>query len=211
MSLFSVSITFRTKNAERLAMLQARCADFTEPMTQIVKEWAVGNRQKFAAARGMEDNGVQQLGGPYWEPLKAGNLNSYLAGGSRGVSRYQRWKRRMGMQDWLMVATGNLMKALTTEGFEQSVGPQGAVFGTPTDETDANAAKYNSEKRQVIFLGRGDRNMIRRNIKNYLSFGPGYEDVLADRSSRRYGLEQDAARMDMEFAAVAGGGKVDLS
>ena len=114
------------------------------------------------------------------------------------------------MADWLMVATGNLMNALTTDGFESEVNAQAAVFGTPKDETDAAAAAYNSASRPTIFLGRGDRNMVRRQIQRYLSFGPGYESVVADRSARRYALEQEMAQMDVDFAQTVGG-KVDLA
>lgn len=186
MTTFTFSFRFTTNNVDRLEKLQARCMDFSEPLLRIVSEWALGNKRKFAASRGNESTGVQQFDDVFWEPI---------------TSAYAKSKRRKGQADWLMVATGSLMQSLTTEGaFGQYVDEKHAQFGTPMDSEDADKAMYNAQSRRVIFLSRGDRLMIKREIKNYLNFGPGYRDALADIAARKVALEQESAQMAVDFA-----------
>ena len=204
MANFTVSMLIRTKNLEKLGEIQARLKDFSIPLSNIIGEWAADNKRKFAASRGAEDTGADEPPS-FWDPLKT-DLNAFLAGGRKRLS-YQIWKRRKGMPDWLMVATGALMESLIGRGnFGEYVDESKAVFGTPLDPKDAMKAAYNFEKRPTIFLGRDDRNMIRRQFQQYLSMGDNYKELLLSASSRKYDLEQEFKALDMRLAQVAANG-----
>jgi len=183
------SLTFRfavtSKNAERLPELAARCSDFSAPLASIVGEWGRSNAAKFDLSRGMEESGVYEDADTYWDRL---------------TPPYMKQKRRKGMPDWLMVATGSLMNSLTTDGgYAEYVDAHQAVFGNPLDPEDALKAAVQSPFRRVIFLNQKDRLAIVRELKNYLGFGDNYKDLLFARGAAAVGTRAEQAAMDVDF------------
>lgn len=189
----SFTITLATGEEALLPELAARVKDFSPVFTNIIKEWSDHNREKFELGEGMESTGVyqDQANDLYWDPL---------------TPAYARAKARKGFSDHLMVRTGELERALTSEGgFGQYVDASRAVFGTPIDPEDAIKVSGNWESRQAIFLDAADRAMIDREVARYLNLGDGYRDILFARGVARAEARAEEARMDMEFAEVLAG------
>lgn len=197
MAHFTVKLSLASRNMERLDELASRLKDFTVPLSNIIGEWARGNTRKFDAAVGAELSGADEPP-TQWEPVT-------LAYYKQKHGPVQRGNRTM-FPDWLMVRTGDLMRSLTQRGlFAEFFDATKAVFGTPLDPEEAAKASYNFAKRPTVFLGRSDRNMIRREFQDYLSLGANYKDALFAGASRRYALQKEMQILDMEFAEAVSG------
>jgi hypothetical protein len=184
-ALFTLKVDVRTRNAGQLYELWSRLQDFSVVFANIIAEWARGNERKFDAAMGQEASGVAQPP-VVWEALTPG---------------YMKRKRREGYPDALMQRTGALRDALTARGaFAEFIDAHRAVFGKPLDPDAAAHAAYNRDTRPTIFLGRSDRQMIRREVSRYLNFGGDYKHVMFDRASRASVLQAETAQMDIDFA-----------
>lgn len=183
-------IAVATKNAELLPELEGRLADLSPAFHAIIIEWARLNADKFAAAAGREAGGAEIDPLVYWEPL---------------ASSTRRAKRRQGQPDAIMVATGQLLRAMTNPDLMfQNVDAESAVFGSPLDPEDAAKVAYNWSSRQVVFLSTTDQNVIRRIIKDYLSMGPNFEEIRFARGLAIAEARRNMAAMDAEFSSVAG-------
>ena len=175
------------------AEIAQRVRDFSIPFAAIVAEWAKSNVAKFIAGKGSESSGFS--GGPLtparWEPL---------------TENYRRSKERAGFANWLMVRTGNLMQSLTDESnFAQFIDANRVVFGAPLDAEAADAAMYNRDKRNTIFLSETNRLSIKRELSNYINFGENYKQFLFARAGALSRMRKEMKTMDIDFADAAGG------
>lgn len=170
-----VSFSFKLliKDVGILRSAADRAADLSPVFEQIMDEWAAGNVEKFAKAEGAENTGVEQDRDNFWQPLSSYSDGSSDVMGVYGVKKrgsYQEWKRRRGMPDWLMVATGSLKESLTSpEGFGRVATPTEASFGVPYEQEDMNKILWNWQTRQALFLGDDDRRMIENDIFQYIN------------------------------------------
>jgi hypothetical protein len=207
MGLFSFRLEMKTTNMERFDTLQERLSDFSTVFTNIIENWAKGNKQKFAAGKFAESTGVYVDSQIFWEPVTQGYYNQKHAG--LFANRLRMSKKKRTYPDWLMVRTGDLMNSLTSTGpggFSKFVSAHEAIFGRPLSSEDADKAMFNKEKRPSIFIGRSDRLMIEAEMKHYLSLGERYKGILEGRASirsaRRKALLNQSARIDVEFQEV---------
>jgi len=192
MGTFKLRIKYDLNLAE-CAEIAQRVRDFSIPFASIVAEWARGNVEKFDAGKGSESSGFSggSLTPLRWEPL---------------TEKYRRAKERAGFANWLMVRTGNLMQSLlNVSGFAQFVDAHRVIFGAPIDAEAADAAMYNREKRNTIFLGESDRLGIKRELQNYISFGENYKQFLFSRAGRMVALKKEVLSMDLNFSEAVNG------
>lgn len=185
------AVTFKLEldlvRASMLYELRERLADFSPMLNAAVSEWAVSNKDKFEASRGAEATGVSFSPEPTWEPLQSKD--------------YVFQKRRQGFPDWLMVRTGELKTALTTEGgYFRKVDPTMAVFGSPNDPEDAIKVKGNWGMRQVLFLDSEDMKTIERMWNDYITLGPEFQSI---RKAAAYAALENK-RMDSEMTMIVG-------
>lgn len=198
---FSIKTRIVTKNLSILDEVNARLKDFSIPLSNIVAQWAKGNKRKFAAAKGKENTGASgtDLDPAVWQPLmqSLGRMSqiekrAYFEWGQKDMGTpYQRWKRKHGMPNWLMVATGSLLQSLSSRGmFGEFIDNARAVFGQPLDPEDSDKARYNYKKRPTIFLSLSDRLMVKAQFQNYLNLGGNYRDLLFARAGRLKALQE---------------------
>lgn len=177
-------IQTRASGFEFLPELKARCADLSPAYQNIIALWAAHNLEKFARGEGAEAIGVDQGANVWWEALLPATSKA---------------KRRHGWPDSIMVATGELRQALSSEElFAQYVTANQAVFGTPLDDEEQKKVGYNWMKRPTIFLDQQDKLAIQREIGNYLNMGADYRDLIAQ-------AEQAVlanANMEAELSAI---------
>ena len=160
----SFKISLFVKNEQILPEIAERVKDLSPAFDNIIEQWARGNKRKFDEARGQEAYSVDQGGGVWWDFL---------------TYDYRKRKRREGFPDWLMVKTGALRDQMINQwGFDREVTPESAVFGSPSLEANKKKVKYNWETRQTIFINESDKKMISSQIKNYITLGENYKDIL---------------------------------
>ena len=177
---------------DKCAEIAERMKNFSIPFSNIINEWADGNVQKFEAARGAELTGASggDLRPATWEPLQS--------------LPYAREKRRKGFADWLMVRTGNLMDSLTNRGeFAEFISDHQTAFGVPYDEEAQAASRGNRFTRPTVFLSGPDRQMIKRNLQQYISMGEGYSSFIWARAGKLGKIQDEAYEMDLNFAEAA--------
>lgn len=183
-------ITVTTKNAVVLPELQARLKDLSPAFEAIIPEWAKLNADKFDAGKGLEGSGAKVDALVFWEALKPATSKS---------------KRRRARGNALMVDSGDLRRALTTPDLVfQRVEAQDAVFGTPLNLEEADKAKFNWAKRQVVFFSTADKNVIRRVVQDYLSYGPGFQEIRFAKGLAATRLRKEVADMDAAFDNTLG-------
>lgn len=182
----SFNITVFTEGLERLPELAARLKDLTPALHNLIAEWAQSNEDKFRESRGTQVGGVQQDDSLFWHGL---------------TEPYMKEKTRKGFEDWLMVRTGDLRRAMTDpEGFFSVVMPDKAVFGIPLDPEDAiKVTGTNWELRQAIFLNYKDRLAIKREVKNYFALGEKYREILFERGLAAAARRREHLQWDVEF------------
>lgn len=182
------------KNQAVLDELKARTLDLSALFQKIYLEWVALNRDKFEASQGQEVSGVTFAGEPHWEPLSKG---------------YHHAKQRAGYEDWLMVRTGDLARSMTNpELLFRALSPMDALFGTPLDPEDAAKVAYNWARRQVVFLGVADKNMIRANVQAFFQMGEAFETLMAGRTTQTQRNAEEAA-MNMGFSNALAGDEGD--
>ena len=180
---FNIEVT--VKNPEVLAEVQERFKRMQVVYNNIIDEWARGNEGKFSKSKGQESSGIALDVDVFWEPLtqslKTLSHETKRAhfSGLQTTTAYERYKRRQGWPNWLMVATGNLKRALTTnQGFQRDVSNTEAVVGMPFAVENQDKVIGNWNRRPTIFLDRSDTLMIRNELKNWLTIGEDYKEVL---------------------------------
>ena len=150
---FDISVT--TENADYLPTLQNRLKHLEPVFEQVIKEWAGLNEDKFASGAHGEMGGAEVDPGVFWHPLAASTIKQ---------------KQRENVPDNLMVWTGELKDAMTSpDSIFQMVEAERAVFGTPLDQDDAAKVAYNWARRQTIFFGTADQNVVKRVLQKHLS------------------------------------------
>ena len=180
----------KTQGADALPEVQGRLQDLSPALSAIVDTWAKKNPEKFERSIGMESSGADVDELVHWDPLVPGTSAA---------------KRREGMPDWIMVATGDLMHALSSPDLIfRDVRPDSVLFGTPLNLEEALKVQYNWIKRQAIFISTLDQNFIRRIIKDYLDMGGDFEQkrFAAGLAAVRTRSEMDA--MDAQYDATVG-------
>jgi len=190
---FSVSVEI--KNPGILAEIQERLADLRPAFEAIIPEWVSINEQKFGMGRGAEIGGVEVDDGVYWQPLtERYRLQKHPNGPPKRKTKAGEYP------DWLMVRTGALMTALTDpDTIFQAVTAQDAVFGSPLDPDLAAIVGYQWVRRQAVFLGTADKNMVRRIIGDYLNMGPDFESIRMSKGLAAVAQKAEAEQMDMDF------------
>jgi hypothetical protein len=176
-------VNLRIKGEKWLHILADRLADFSPAFEQIYKSWLAHNVEKFEQAKGAESGGVAFDGGEVaWKGLS---------------EKYQERKRKLGLENWLMVRSGALRASLTEAGSGEAfvaIETQFASFGT----INASAA-YNWLTRQSVFLDAMDRRSVETEFADYLSGRPPYDRGAGD--AKRRIAEIDAA---FEIAVMTG-------
>ena len=156
---FAVTVTLRGGNiSPHLAEL---LSDFSPAFEAVDDRWLAGNRKKFEEARGAEGSGVSFDGDTIWQP---------------DSPAYSAEKRRKGFDDWLMVRTGELMTAMTTKGAfgeYHDIDARSARFGLTDEPRDR--ARWNWDKRPVMFLDENDQQMIREMFGAFLNDQPPFK------------------------------------
>jgi hypothetical protein len=195
---FKVSVKSRGLNFPE--SLQERLADFSPAFENIIEGWIEHNEDKFKEAKGAETSGVDMAADVHWEALTP---DYFLRkhGGVKSTDRIPNKKRvskgRTLYPDWLMVATGDLMAAMTDPtAIYQAIAAQTVVFGMPTDEEDAVKVQGNWKKRPVIFLDLTDMRMIKENIQDYLNYGEDYKEAREAIAAAKYWNSD----MDQDFS-----------
>jgi hypothetical protein len=172
-------------NADRLPELAGRIQDLSPAFKNIILEWAKDNEDKFGLSVGKEASGASIDPTVFWEALSP---------------QYMKSKRKQGMTDQIMSATGSLKQSLTTpDQFLQSVTEQQALFGSPLSADDAMKAQYNWIRRQTIFLSLDDQRMIQKEISDYLSLGQNYRQIQFAKGLERLALKKEVAQLDIAF------------
>jgi hypothetical protein len=167
---FKISIF--QENVDILPELQNKVKDLTGLFEQIIDQWAKGNPEKFGFAAGASLSGARVDPQVEWQALSP----AYFKAKSK---RYP---------DQIMVRTGSLRDSLSNPSlFFQMVNPEQAVFGAPNDADDAMKVQFNWEKRQTIFLGDSDQNMIRELESKYFTV-------------QMKSIKQEIAQMNVDFS-----------
>lgn len=196
MGSFKLQFRLTGQNLEAVEEVRARLQDFSAPFAAIVDEWAKGNEDKFAKGKGAELTGVDQPPA-FWASVSPAYYRQKHGPVLRGS--------RTTYPDWLMVRTGDLAASLTSPGaFSEYVDKHRVVFGTPLNQEDADKAMFNREKRPTIFLGRSDRQMVRREMSRYLSMGENYRELMFAKAGRLTALKREMQGLDMRFADAMG-------
>lgn len=160
--------------------------DFSEPLQNIVDDWAKHNIEKFDRALGGEFPGVDQAADTFWQGV---------------TPKYEQRKRNAGYPDWLMVRTGQLKESMTNpERFFNYVSATSATFGVPLNEESQKAYAGNWLKRQLAFLDVSDKRMIRAHFTDYLNYGHDYKG----QKMRTEALKSEAAESDILFHEAVG-------
>ena len=195
MGLFKLRLETNPKGFEKLDEIRSRLRDFSVPFVSIISKWAQGNiRRKFARGAGAELTGVDQQMAQ-WTPVTTAYYKQKHGPIVRGA--------RQLYPDWLMVRTGALRAALgDVGGFAQFVDAHRAVFGTPMNRESEAAAGGNKDRRPTIFLDRTDRNVIKRELQQYLTLGEGYKDIMWAIAGRQYGLKKEVKELDIAFGGT---------
>ena len=188
----SFSIKIDVQNAGAFEEIKSRFLDLTPAFEAFVKAWAKNNKDMFDASEGQEAEGATVDPDVFWQPLSAA---------------YRKAKRREGYPDHLMVATGDLMRALTDPNLIfKAIGPQDAVFGIPKDLDEANKVKWNARRRQTVFFKAPgpDQNALKRIVKDYLTLGGDFEAMRAAQGLEAVRMRSEASAMDLDFANTVG-------
>jgi hypothetical protein len=191
----------RESDYSRLGEIQGRLNDFSPAFNHIVDEWAAGNALKFAAGVGGEMFGAagKDLSPAVWEPV----TEAYYQQKHGPIHRGEREL----FPDSLMVRTGALRDALCSRGgFAEYIAEHSLAFGTPMNEEEAMKAIGNHDSRPTVFLSGPDRNMIRRNLQQYLNLGADYKNIMMAKSDSAYALKKEAMQMDMGFSEAMANG-----
>lgn len=180
----SFDIRYTLRGAEQFPEMAARVRDLRPAFDVIVEKWARGNVDKFEKSKGMESSGAQ-IYDVFWQGLKPSTMRA---------------KRRKGQVDHLMVATGALEEALTTQGrfFAESTAER-AAFGTPMSIEEEMKVRYNWAKRQAIFLSYDDQLMIEETVQSYLSLGPKFESIRFGQGMENLRDHEEVAHMEVGF------------
>lgn len=194
MGSFKLNLVIERKNWERIAEQRARLNDFSVPFNNILTEWADGNALKFNSGIGAEKTGAagKNLAPATWDPV----TDAYFRQKHGPIKRGSRDLYK----DSLMVRTGELRAALCSRGgFAKYISEHSMAFGTPYNEEDAIKAIGNKARRPTVFLSQSDKNMIRRNLQQYLTMGGDYKAVMFAASARRYALQKEQITLDVQF------------
>jgi hypothetical protein len=184
---FRIQLRRERKGFEQLVEQHERMKDFSIPFDRMLSEWARGNALKFAAGAGAEATGAagKNLSPAEWDPV---------------TEKYFKAKRRAGFDNSLMVRTGSLRAALCSRGgFAEYLSKNSIMFGMPEDEENAVKVRGNRARRPTVFLSQPDKNMIRRNLQQYILLGADYKNVMLSAASRRYALTKDVSNMNINF------------
>lgn len=172
-------------NAHLFPEIAARLERLQPLFDEIINEWQRGNEEKFQKGFGAQTSGVEFNPEPTWEPV---------------TDKYARQKTRQGFKDWLMVRTGALKAALTTdEAFFRFTDDKRAVFGTPNNPEEADKVAYNWEKRQTIFLDSNDMKTIALFWNDFVTLGPKFRQI-----KNSAALEQEQWDADFAFQMESG-------
>jgi hypothetical protein len=187
---FNISLVW--KNVQLLPEMEARLKNMQSVFEEIVADWAKGNEDKFANAAGMEAVGAQIDPGVFWEALSP---------------EYSAWKRKEGMANQIMVATGALEAAMSDPSmFFHMEMPQEAAFGIPTSPEEEAKMGYNWYRRQTLFLSADDQIMIRHHIRNFLAFGEKWQEIMFTRGLERTYMRNQTAQMEADFGGTMAAG-----
>jgi hypothetical protein len=74
------------------------------------------------------------------------------------------------------------------------------------NEEEAMKAIGNHDSRPTVFLSRPNRNMIRRNLQQYLNLGADYKDIMLAKAASAYALKKEAMQLDMGFSEAMANG-----
>ena len=185
----------RESDYSRLGEIQARLDNFRPAFNHIMEDWAAGNYLKFNAGIGSEMFGAagKDLSPAVWEPVTEAYYQQKHGPIHRG--------NRELFPDNLMVRTGALRDALSSvRGFDKYVRKHEVEFGQPANYEEAVKELGNSKTRPTVFLSGPDRNMIRRNLQEYLNLGVAYKDIIFLKSSVKA-----AANYEIKVALDTGG------
>lgn len=187
----SFNIDLTIKGAEPIDEIAQRIADLRPAFEVIVDKWARGNKDKFAASIGAEGSGAQIDPTVFWEGLKESTVRA---------------KRKKGQPDQIMVATGDLRRALTDPDlfFHEATAGE-VVFGTPKSIEEELKIYYNWETRQAVFLGGDDQRMIEETVMSYLSLGPQFQSIRKSQGLENIRIRREGAEMDIDFGDIVGG------
>jgi len=175
------NVSFRSRGTDIPANTADLLRDLTEPLMNIMRDWAEGNKRKFDRSKGAEQTGMTQAAATEWQAVTQEYYKEkHGANVATSIKTHKLLKRTMksgGYPDWLMVRTGELMRVMTDPGaFYQSISSQSAAFGTPQDTENMAKVAGNWQKRQVLFLDQGDMRMISGNFHDYLNYGHNYKE-----------------------------------
>lgn len=180
---FTIDVT--VKNPEVLPEIQARFQNMEEVFNNIIDKWAQGNRRKFNKSRGAELAGVSLDSDVFWAPL---------------TENYRKRKHKTVPNDWLMVSSGELMTAMTNpDTIGRAVTKTQAVFGAPISEAEQDKVSGNWSRRPVVFLDRTDTLAIKREIKDWLTLGPGYQDIKFAQGIQRVQAKREMKMWETEW------------
>ena len=196
MGTFRLTLKTDSQNMERIGEIRARLQDFTIPFNRILEEWAAGNVLKFNSGKDAEmwGAGSKDLSPAEWSPVTEKYYQQKHGPIKRG--------NRELFADWLMVRTGALRDALCSRGgFVEYIAAHTLMWGTPNNPEEAIKAIGNRETRPTVYLSKPDRNMIERNLQQYLSLGADYKNIMLATAARQYWLKKEAKQMDINFAA----------
>jgi len=181
----SFSIQIDVKNAEVFEEIKERFLNLQPAYEAFVEAWSEINKDMFEKSEGGEMMGSQVDPDVFWQPLSAA---------------YRKAKQREGYPDHLMVATGDLMRALTDPDLVfQALGPQDAVFGSPLSPDDADKVRYNWKTRQSVFFSFPDQRALKRILKDYLTMGEGFEQKRAEAGLAAVRRRAEASQMEVDF------------
>ena len=180
---FNVNLTIQ--GAEEISEISERIADLRPAFDVIVEKWARGNEDKFRDSLGAESSGAQIDPTVFWQGLTPSTMRS---------------KRRKGQSDQIMVATGDLKRALTDPDlFFSMATATDLVFGTPKSIEEEMKVYYNWNTRQAIFLGGDDQRMIEETVQSYLSLGEDFKAIRFAQGLENIKARNQSAEMEIEF------------
>lgn len=172
-------------NASLFPEVRERLKDLQPFFEEVISDWTRGNVDKFRMGEGAQESGVSFSPEPSWDPL---------------TPRYAKDKARKGFRNWLMVRTGTLMSALTSEGaFFRFTDAARAVFGTPNNPDEADKVKWNWSRRQTVFLDANDMKTVALFWHDFMTLGPKFRQI-----KNSAALEQERWNADFAFQVESG-------
>lgn len=152
-----------------------RLKDLSPAFNDIIKEWAAGNKDKFAGSVGAELAGYTPDPDVFWpEVTEAYYRSKHGPISDKWYASHNREPRQL-YPDHLMVKSGLTRDSLTSvDQFYSDVQKTETTFGEPMalDAMAALRGNLESRGRQVVFLGELDRDHIDSTITQFI-YGRG--------------------------------------